>query len=61
VRLFRFILLNAVALLLCGCTGMDRYDRNYSVSYEDATGRKISTGVTLHPRDGKQALPFLAK
>ena len=61
MKIWHAVIINTLALLLCSCTGLDRYDRNYSVSYEDASGRKIATGVTLHPRDGKQALPFLAK
>lgn len=37
-------------LLLPGCARLDGYDRSYSVSYRDADGRELQTGVTLHPR-----------
>lgn len=40
-----------VALLLfTGCESLDGYDRTYSLSYRDADGRELRTGVTLHPR-----------
>jgi hypothetical protein len=43
----------AVALALivvgmCSCSGLDNYDRSYSLSYSDGK-QNVTAGVTLHP------------
>ena len=61
---FILLALASVCAVICfcvavsGCSGLDRYDRSYSVSYEDAQGRKLGTGVTIHPRDSKTIKPI---
>ena len=47
------ILALAAAFSLGGCAQYDQfarnYDRSYSLSYADAEGSTLGTGVTLHP------------
>ncbi len=45
------VVLVFAVLALSGCAQLDRYDRSYSLQFEDEQGRKIGAGVTLHARD----------
>jgi len=47
----KFLLLLPLALL-AGCSEFAQYDRTYSATYSDATGRSIGGSVRLAPKVG---------
>jgi len=44
-------------LSLGACAGIP-FERTYSATYEDASGRKVGAGVTLKPRSAKTVVPL---